>query len=53
MDDNSNPAAARTEQCVLLMPPDNVEIVVFINSEIGPTGQSLQNLVRTLYVNNI
>lgn len=52
--DNINtPALAHTEQCVLLMAPDSVEIVVFVNSEIGPTGQSLQNLIRTLYVNHI
>ncbi len=51
--DNSNPAVARTEQCLLMMMPDNMEVVVFVNSEIGAGGQSLTNLVRTLYINNI
>lgn len=51
--DNSNPAVARTEQCLLMMMPDNMEIVVFVNSEIGAGGQSLTNVVRTLYLNNI
>ena len=51
--DNSNPSLARTEQCVLMMMPDNMDVVVFVNSPIGAGGQSLTNIVRTLYINNI
>jgi CubicO group peptidase (beta-lactamase class C family) len=51
--DNNNASVARTEQGVLLMAPDNVEIVVFVNSPVTSSGMSLQNLVRTLYKSNI
>ena len=43
----------RTEQALLLLLPDNIEIAIFVNSPIGPNGTSLQTLGRTLYVNNI
>ena len=36
-----------------MMMPDNMEVVVFVNSPIGASGQSLTNLVRMLYTNNI
>ena len=51
--DASDASIARTEQCVLMMMPDNMEVVVFVNSPIGASGQNLTSLVRTLYTNNI
>ena len=53
---NSNRALGRTEQGVVLLLPDDIEIVIFVNSEIsdGMGGFfSLQNLARTVYINNI
>jgi hypothetical protein len=53
---NTNPALGRSEQAFVLMAPDDIEIVVFVNSEIsdGFGGfVTLQNLVRTIYTNNI
>lgn len=53
---NSNRALGRTEQGVALLLPDDIEIVIFVNSEIadGMGGFfSLQNLARTVYINNI
>ena len=52
-DNINNPAAARTEQCFVMMMPDDTEVVVFVNSEIGAGGSSLTNIVLTTYVNNI
>ncbi len=50
----NNPAAARTEQCfVLFQPTKQIEIVVFVNSEVGASGVSLTNLVRTTFNANI
>jgi CubicO group peptidase (beta-lactamase class C family) len=50
----NNPATARTEQCfVLFQPTKQIEVVVFVNSEVGASGVSLTNLVRTAFVNNI
>ena len=50
----NNPAAARTEQCfVLFQPTKQIEIVVFVNSNVGATGVSLTNIVRTAFINNI
>ncbi|ARN75136.1 serine hydrolase domain-containing protein [Oceanicoccus sagamiensis] len=52
--DNLNfPSIARTEQCFVFMMPDDMELVVFVNSEIGSTGQNLTSIVRTAYNNNI
>lgn len=55
-DNDENPAVAHTEQCFLLMLPNDMELVVFVNSPIGisgETGVSLTNLVRTLFSNHI
>jgi hypothetical protein len=52
-DNLANPSVARHELTWLLMAPDNIEIVVFVNSPITAAGLSLQNLVRTVYENNI
>ncbi len=50
----NNPAAARTEQCfVLIQPNKQIELVVFVNSNITSSGISLTNLVRTTFINNI
>lgn len=52
--DNINiPAIARTEQCFVFLMPDDMELAIFVNSEIGNTGQSLSGLVRGVYENNI
>lgn len=53
---NSNRALGRTEQGVVMLLPDDIEIVIFVNSEVsdGMGGFfSLQNLARTVYINNI
>ena len=44
---------ARTEQCFVMMMPDDTEVVVFVNSAIGAGGANLTNIVLTTYVNNI
>lgn len=50
----NNPASARTEQCfVLFQPTKEIEVVVFVNSNVGSTGVSLTNIVRTAFINNI
>jgi hypothetical protein len=50
---NLDPSLGRTEQCFLFMMPNEMELVVFVNSEISSQGTSLTNLVRTLFNNNI
>lgn len=42
-----------TEQCVAFFLPDNMELVVFVNSPIGTEKASLRNLVRQLYIANL
>lgn len=52
--DNINiPSIARSEQCFVFLMPDDMELAIFVNSEIGFTGQSLSGLVRGVYENNI
>ena len=43
----------RTEQTVAFFLPQNMELVVFVNSPIGVSGESLRGLVKTLYLNNL
>ena len=50
---NLDPSVGRTEQCFVFMMPNEMELVVFVNSEISASGSSLTNLVRTLFANNI
>jgi hypothetical protein len=50
----NNPAAARTEQCfVLFQPTKEIEVVVFVNSNVGAGGASLTNIVRNAFTSNI
>lgn len=42
-----------TEQCFVILLPNEMELVVFVNSQITSQGMSLTNLVRTIFVNNI
>ena len=52
--DSGNPAVARVEQCfVLFQPTKQIEIVVFVNSNVGMTGASLTNIVRFVFASNI
>jgi CubicO group peptidase (beta-lactamase class C family) len=48
-----DPATDRTEQCFVMLMPNDMELVVFVNSQITDQGMSLTNLVRTLFINNI
>ncbi len=41
------------EQAVLLVAPNNMEIVVFVNSPVSAQNTSLQGLMTTLFQNNI
>ena len=43
----------QTEQCVAFFLPQDMELVVFVNSPIGVSGESLKGLVKTLYLNNL
>jgi hypothetical protein len=51
--DQNNPDTAKTEQCFVMMAPDDTEIVVFVNSEITNSGVNLRQLVQSIYENNI
>ena len=52
--DSGNPAVARVEQgFVLFQPTKQIEIVVFVNSNVGMTGASLTNIVRFVFASNI
>lgn len=46
-------ASTRTEMCFVMMMPDEMELVIFVNSEITATGTPLTNLLLTLYNDNI
>jgi hypothetical protein len=48
-----DPSTDRTEQCFVMLMPNDMELVVFVNSQITSQGTSLTNLVRTLFSNNI
>jgi CubicO group peptidase (beta-lactamase class C family) len=43
----------RREQCVAYFMPDNIEVVVFVNSPIGTQDFSLRGLVKDLYLNSL
>lgn len=43
----------RQVQSILFFLPEDMEVVVFVNSPIGVTCQSLRDVIRTAYVNNI
>jgi CubicO group peptidase (beta-lactamase class C family) len=43
----------QTEQALVMVLPEQIEVVIFVNSAIGPNDISLQTLGRTLYLNNI
>jgi CubicO group peptidase (beta-lactamase class C family) len=43
----------KTEQCVAYFMPDDVEIVVFVNSKIGAQDFSLRGLVKDVYINSL
>lgn len=43
----------RTEQCVAYFLPEGMELVVFVNSPINTTGDSLRGLVKDVYVANL
>ena len=43
----------RREQCVAFFMPDNIEMVVFVNSPIGEENFSLRGLVKDLYINSL
>jgi hypothetical protein len=43
----------RTEQCVAYFFPNNMEAVVFANSNIGAENLSLRNLVRDAFKNSL
>jgi CubicO group peptidase (beta-lactamase class C family) len=43
----------QTEQALVMVLPEQIEVVIFVNSAIGPNDVSLQTLGRTLYTNNI
>jgi hypothetical protein len=47
------PSIARTEQCFVFLMPDDMELAIFVNSEISSTGQSLSGLIRGIYDNHI
>ncbi|NNC90769.1 MAG: beta-lactamase family protein [Akkermansiaceae bacterium] len=50
----SNPLTARTEQCfVLFAPIKQIEVAVFVNSNVTAADISLTNVVRTAFINNI
>lgn len=49
----SNLGTDWTEQCFVILMPNEMELVVFVNSQITGQGISLTNLVRTLFINNI
>ncbi|GEM_PF-935284 len=51
--DSEDANDGRAEQGVLMLLPDNIELVVFVNSYVGPGPASLQSLMFTLYDNNI
>lgn len=48
-----DPSTDRTEQCFVMLMPNDMELVVFVNSQITSQGMNLTNLVRTLFRNNI
>lgn len=43
----------RQVQSILFFLPEDMEVVVFVNSPIGANCQSLRDVIRTAYVNNI
>ncbi|WP_300530380.1 serine hydrolase domain-containing protein [Maricaulis sp.] len=43
----------RQVQSILFFLPEDMEVVVFVNSPIGATCQSLRDVIRTAYTNNI
>lgn len=43
----------QTEQALVMLLPENIEVAIFVNSPIGVNDASLQTLGRTLYTNNI
>ncbi len=42
----------RTEQSVLVILPDNIEVVVFVNSYIGKAQSSIYSYVKNIYLNS-
>lgn len=49
----NNLGTDRTEQCFVILMPNQMELVVFVNSQITSQNMNLTNLVRTLFINNI
>ena len=45
--------SSQTEQGLLMILPEQIEVVIFVSSQIGPGDQSLQTLGATIYENNI
>ncbi len=43
----------QTEQCVAYYLPDDMELVVFVNSPIGPSSASLGVMVTSSYINSL
>jgi CubicO group peptidase (beta-lactamase class C family) len=43
----------KTEQCVAYFLPDDMELVIFVNSKISVQGFSLHGLIRDIYLNSI
>lgn len=46
-------SGGRTEQCVAFFLPEGMELVVFVNSDVGANDTFLRSLVQQLYVDNI
>lgn len=42
----------RTEQCMAYFLPDNTELAIFVNSQIGANAKSLRSTVRSLLLKN-
>jgi CubicO group peptidase (beta-lactamase class C family) len=45
--------STQAEQALIMILPEQIEVAIFVSSQIGPNDASLQNLGRTLYVNNV
>lgn len=44
---------SQAEQAFVMILPEQIEVAIFVSSMIGPNDASLQNLGRTLYLNNV
>jgi len=46
-------AGMQSEQALLMILPEQIEVAIFVSSMIGPNDASLQGLGQTIYLNNV